>query len=560
MILYENKKSFVVPYFEGVSAMKFYEDRFKKTKERDFCFWLLFPFFWVNRRKKTLTLRAILRCRSKNPVALSDFVLKIGEVEHWLGIKTPFYDIHTPKEKHTAIIKIVIYRSDLKKLKKHNLVCLCKKHYNSILYNGLNNSYKRRHSPLLRDRKNGNIAYFRQSINGKLVVTVRKEMEVDKLSCKVREVLGYLFAKPISLFERKRPILMYEKYGRYEEGASILYEKLIDEGYKKIYFAADVNMLPSGYNEKYRKHILPFFGFKHYFIFFRARTYISTEQISRAVEIDSPSFLMWKHCRIGDDKITHVHLQHGVSYMISMASSSRSAARKSTKVPFYSQIYVVSSKKEGQYFIDCGDYDWEDLYVTGMPKFDRAVLNEGADKIVIMPTWRPWEENLALNNPKKTTYYKLIKRIQRLIPEELADKVFILPHPLFNIAFRYRGSKAAKVNYNEILKDTKLLITDYSSISYDAFYRGSNVVFVWTELKKCLKNYGENSALLLSEDDAFGDICYTDDELKEAIVKGYYGEQDQKYIDNYRTIVEFHDNRNCERVIESLERDKLIYR
>ena len=31
----------------------------------------------------------------------------------------------------------------------------------------------------------------------------------------------------------------------------------------------------------------------------------------------------------------------------------------------------------------------------GLPKFDRNTLNEDADKIVVMPTWRPCEYNEA---------------------------------------------------------------------------------------------------------------------------------------------------------------------
>ena len=53
------------------------------------------------------------------------------------------------------------------------------------------------------------------------------------------------------------------------------------------------------------------------------------------------------------------------------------------------------------------------------------------------------------------------------------------------------------VKYDDILKHTKLLITDYSSIAYDAFYRGCNVIFYWEELQECLEAYGPSTKLMI---------------------------------------------------------------
>ena len=50
----------------------------------------------------------------------------------------------------------------------------------------------------------------------------------------------------------------------------------------------------------------------------------------------------------------------------------------------------------------------------------------------------------------------------------------------------------------------------------------------------------------------------TIEELKEAIKKAYYEPQKQEWIDNYMTINEFHDGKNCERVMQCMEKDGLL--
>src|SRR5574344_1432647 len=96
-----------------------------------------------------------------------------------------------------------------------------------------------------------------------------------------------------------------------------------------------------------------------------------------------------------------------------------------------------------------------------------------------------------------------------------------------------------EIKYDDILKKTKVMITDYSSISYDAFYRGANVIFYWGEKDECLEKYGPSSKLMLNEDNAFGDICYDNGELESVIRKNYEEGHRKKYIDQYREIVEF---------------------
>ena len=75
-------------------------------------------------------------------------------------------------------------------------------------------------------------------------------------------------------------------------------------------------------------------------------------------------------------------LQHGVMYMVSLDSESRSFFKPMKTEGKYR--VVTSSVEEARHFIELGGYDPETIYVCGLPKFDRNTLNEDADKIVVM--------------------------------------------------------------------------------------------------------------------------------------------------------------------------------
>ena len=76
-----------------------------------------------------------------------------------------------------------------------------------------------------------------------------------------------------------------------------------------------------------------------------------------------------------------------------------------------------------------------------------------------------------------------------------------------------------KGKYYDLLKEAKVLITDYSSIVYDVFYSGSNIIFYWEEKDYCMEQYGEDTKLMLNDDNCFRDICYTPEQISDVIEK-----------------------------------------
>ncbi|MGI6500933.1 MAG: CDP-glycerol glycerophosphotransferase family protein [Anaerostipes sp.] len=422
------------------------------------------------------------------------------------------------------------------------------------------NSYKISSLRIL--RKINRTIYFRATDSGNFAFTVRPINYTDSKIERVKMLLAFLCAK---LMKQKNYITLFEKNSaRYEESASVLYEKLIDEKYENIYFILEEEYFKKHREDienKYQDDIVKRYSWKHYFLFFVSKTFISSESVGHAIETRCSSKVGRK--RLVDNQFNYIFLQHGVMYMISLDSISR---KMFNQLPNKAAQYrvVVSSKLEAEHFINLGKHKIEHIYETGLCKFDKNKWNKDADRIVIMPTWRPWEYNDAEVDLMQTNYYRMLLRMIGAVPNELQDKLYVLPHPLIGEMFRTGKNKLAKylpdpdLKYDTILQNTKVLITDYSSISYDAFYRGANTIFYWEELNECLEAYGDYTKLMLNKDNIFGDICYNEKELNSSIQSNYFENQNEHYVRNYNQIVAFHDGKNTERVIQCLKEDGFI--
>lgn len=415
--------------------------------------------------------------------------------------------------------------------------------------------------PMCIDKETQTVAIFRQLQKNQLTVYVRSLNVTDSLWHRAKQAAACF----VSLFwhtkKAKKLTLLYEKNSsKYEESASVLFEELIDAGYKYSYFIVDkkyefFDRIP----QKYRKNIICKYSFKHYLYFFRARTFIGTEALAHA--IDLKTFNLLALAKIASKNINYVFLQHGVMYMVSLNSESRTMFKRKRLKGKYR--VVVSSRAECDHFTTLGRHRPEDMYISGLPKFDRNKYNENADKIVIMPTWRPWEINETRTEFTETPYFKMIMRIYNAIPEDLREKVIILPHPLIvnelgKLSSGITDKILTDVRYDDILEDTAVLITDYSSIAYDAFYRGARVIFYWEEKDHCMAQYGPSTKLMLNEDNVYGDYAYSSEDLEKIIRRNYENPQTEEQIERYSKLVEFHDGKNTQRLIEFLRNDKII--
>ncbi len=415
--------------------------------------------------------------------------------------------------------------------------------------------------PLKANKQTDTMAVFRQSTQNQLMLYVRSVNVTDSFWVRLQLTTAYLLSLLWHTKKANNLILLYEKNsGKYEESASVLYEELQNQGYGNAYFVINKN---SSYCERipqqYRENVVYQFTFRHFLYFFKAKTFIGTEAIPHALEVKTIHLPALK--KVVDKKVNYVFLQHGVMYMVSLNSESRGMfAPKKGKGKYR---VVVSSREEANHFIGLGGHLPQQLYITGLPKYDRNTMAQGADKIVIMPTWRPWEVNRFREDFTSTGYFKMLCAMYEHLPKSLQEKAVILPHPLVAAELKKMPQELAEktetdIPYDDILKQTAVLITDYSSIAYDAFYRGARVIFDWSQKDACMKEYGPSTKLMLHEENVFGDVVTSYDELAQTVLENYHAPQKEEYRKRYARLVEFHDSNNTGRLIACLKQDNLL--
>lgn len=402
--------------------------------------------------------------------------------------------------------------------------------------------------------------FFRLSPNFKSIITVRNTVISDRRKNQLMlNLVGFLSVLLFWLPKKWRPVLMYEKEGeKFEESASILFRYIKERGHSRVFFVISKEGLERYDVPKSLESYLLIKGtFKHYLYFFVCKVFIGTETPAHAIDLRIVNpfavFKLWLN------KIEFVFLQHGVMYMVSLASEARKPVRRGNLYPIKTKI-VVSSELEAEHFIKDGNYLPSDLYITGLPKFDNPVHSPNADSIVVMPTWRPWDYNLISSNTyQESGYYKMLRSIVDAIPEEFLNKLIILPHPLFEEALRSSDLQQYMMvgrPYEKILQNCNILITDYSSISFDAFNRGCNVIFWWADKDDCMEKY--KGHLMLTKELAFGPVVYSKQELTKEVDRLYNALGPAQYNVNFRKIVKDFNGKSTEILYKKIVKDNLI--
>lgn len=300
---------------------------------------------------------------------------------------------------------------------------------------------------------------------------------------------------------------------------------------------------------KHLKNIVVFGSQLHYEVAAKANVLISTH--------DLENILPYKTARgfWGYENSIRVFLQHGV-----LGRKNVEYHKQHYDLPFH--LFNVSSESE-KYDIVVNQlgYRPEEVAITGLPRFDSLPLvpNKKAKKILIMPTWRDWlNSDYAFNNSDYMKQYLDLINDKRL--ESLLDRynveINFYPHYRAQEFFRCHLENASKqIQYIELGKKTvqellvehDILITDYSSVSFDFSYMKKPVIFFHFDIERFFRK----GILRPVEETFIGKIAYNKSELINNIEK-LIKLDDVKQDTNLSSLFDYVDHKNNERVYNTV--------
>jgi CDP-glycerol glycerophosphotransferase (TagB/SpsB family)/glycosyltransferase involved in cell wall biosynthesis len=414
-----------------------------------------------------------------------------------------------------------------------------------------------------------NYILFFNSKNEELIIepyslknVIKKEMKVAKYLYNLNKIgsrkaimvrTWYLLRK---IFKKKPIWLFMDRVNKADDNAEVLFDYATkqNDGIDKYFI---INKDSPDFNRLKRVgKVIPYGSRKHKMYMLLASKFIS----SHADEfVLNPFGKMKRYYRDLLD-FDYIFLQHGITK--DDISDWLNKYKKNIR------LFITAANKEYESIVN-GNYNYaeNEVVLSGFPRFDR-LKNDDKKRILIMPTWR--SNLVAKLNPltgkrsynplfKESEFYHAFNSLlnnEKLISaaKKYGYRIVFFPHP--NIVQQLKdyqidpSIEVANINssYRDHFNQSSVLVTDYSSVAFDFAYLKKPVIYFQFEANHLEQGYFDYKKM------GFGEVLSDATEVAEKIIK--YMENDcimeQKYIERVNQFYAFTDNKNCERVYNSI--------
>lgn len=215
-------------------------------------------------------------------------------------------------------------------------------------------------------------------------------------------------------------------------------------------------------------------------------------------------------------------------------------------------------------------YEPEMLKMTGLARYD-GLKNKEQKQILITPTWRKGlvhTKGVGMKNDhsghfKETAYYRIYNSLindGRLIAcaKEQGYRIIFLLHPAMSAqledydqnGFVELVQAAGNMNYEKILTESSLMVTDYSGVQFDFAYQRKPLVYYHPE--ELPPHYDEGG--LIYDTMGFGPICTNHEQIIETLCDYMRNgcRMTEEYIARADQFFAFDDFNNAQRIYEEV--------
>ena len=298
---------------------------------------------------------------------------------------------------------------------------------------------------------------------------------------------------------------------------------------------------------------IEFGSLRHFFLMIGAPVKISSHLFGYSPWVQSSLYY-----RRNKTRHVHIFLQHGITKNLHEGLFSETC--NSLK------LFVCGAKPEYDSVYNDFHYRNDVPQYTGFPRYDLLNTFKCKNQILFMPTWRASLQSLNNAEFTKSSFYKnwakLIdsKDLREFLFAKGIEGKFYLHSSFQKFSNCFKDNDVFKIikhnesNVQELLKDSLLLVTDFSSVFFDFAYMKKPLVYFQFDETEYYKTHYQKGYFDYRKD-GFGDVCVTYDSVLQSIkniINNSFAVEN-KYLVRRNIFFTLDANHNCERVFERIK-------
>ncbi|MBS4218965.1 CDP-glycerol glycerophosphotransferase family protein [Bacillus sp. FJAT-49711] len=402
------------------------------------------------------------------------------------------------------------------------------------------------------------------TVKNTLALTYRKREEHETVLFTIKDAFAYLiFILFKGYFSKNQIWLVYEKFSQTAQDNGYYFFKYLYNNHPNInaYYIIDRNSPDYNNLKGMENKVLHYMSFKHLLYLYAGKLLVSSEAKGHCY------ILRQQNGRLRNiiNNKKAVFLQHGVTALKRVGPTYGKKSKNAV------ELFVVTSDFESRIIKKYFGYDEKEIIKTGFCRWD-ALQDKSQEsptkEILLMPTWRSWLDDVSDKKFVESNYYKNYiallnsKKLDKILNENNVIMNFYI-HPKFKAYIDKFSSNNKNIKIyqfgeekvNELLMKSSLLITDYSSVSWDQYYQKKPIIFYQFDYDDYNQLQG---SYLDMESDLFGDRVFDSDSLIDSVesyIENNFAEK-EKYAELRNSYFDFVDQKNSERTFNAIIKNR----